>query len=262
MYQKTTKARSSLSRATGNVDEYIKGANLIQESLDYDKFSFLPNNRDIDPKLKESLKQAMIDFPVISRMLPLIVNEKLQIIDGQHRYVAAQELGYPIIYIVIPGIGIEVARSMNIVGKHWSPVDYAESYAKEGNRNYQIYLECRDEYGLPHNVTIVALAGGQNKGVNTPFKQGKFEVFDEERARLWLGRLIEVDSLVPIPMISAFAYALIQCFKNDSFNYAVFRKKLALPAGSALVRQYATIRDYILMVEDIYNSYMKNKIRF
>ena len=60
------------------------------------------------------------------------MNEKLQIIDGQHRFTALKELGFPIEFIIDEGIGVKECRAINEDRRNWSTMDYVISYSKSG----------------------------------------------------------------------------------------------------------------------------------
>lgn len=138
----------------------LKVSNLVKSSITYDRFKLLPGNRDMTPGHIKRLMRAIQEHPEILEAQPILVNEKMQIIDGQHRFEAAKGLGLPIYYVVVPGIGIEVARSLNVMQRKWEPIDFARSYAASGNENYRIYIKIREQYNLPHNIVMSALNGG------------------------------------------------------------------------------------------------------
>ena len=69
----------------------------IQKSKDYNIFKTLTGNRELNISHKEKLKKSFKENYLIS---PIIINEKYEIIDGQHRFNAARELGYYVYYIL------------------------------------------------------------------------------------------------------------------------------------------------------------------
>ena len=71
--------------------------NKIHVTSDYDQFTYLVGNRDIVNKHVKSLS-AEIDNRDLE--IPIIVNEKMEVCDGQHRLEAYKVLGKPVPYIV------------------------------------------------------------------------------------------------------------------------------------------------------------------
>lgn len=68
---------------------------------------------------------------------PIIVNEKLEVIDGQNRLEAYEQLSLPVYYIQLPGLDINTCRRLNIGQTNWGNEDYIASYAEEGNESYK-----------------------------------------------------------------------------------------------------------------------------
>lgn len=81
----------------------------VYETYDYDKFHIMEKgNRDIDhdKKIALSMKEDFL-------FSPILVNEKMEIIDGQNRFFASKALGKPIYYIIKNGYGIREVRILN-----------------------------------------------------------------------------------------------------------------------------------------------------
>ena len=74
--------------------------NSVYRTNDYSLFSKLDGNRDVNKahlhRLKKSIKEE-------SLCVPIIVNEKYEIIDGQHRFSCWENLMLPVYYIVVEG---------------------------------------------------------------------------------------------------------------------------------------------------------------
>ena len=51
---------------------------------DYDKFKLLEENRTVSKSHVNKLKIAIGDNPNIMRAQPILVNEDMEVIDGQH----------------------------------------------------------------------------------------------------------------------------------------------------------------------------------
>ena len=66
----------------------------VQQTKDYDLLKNIDGNRSINQLHVKRLSNSMMNKHLIS---PIIVNEKYQIIDGQHRFEASKILTYPFI---------------------------------------------------------------------------------------------------------------------------------------------------------------------
>ena len=81
----------------------------------------------------EKLIASMSDRYILN---PIIVNEKMEIIDGQGRFEARKAMKKPIHYIIVRGATSDDCRRMNKYNTVWTQLDYARSFEKCGNENY------------------------------------------------------------------------------------------------------------------------------
>ena len=91
----------------------------VKFTRDYSRFKKVVGNRDV-----KSYKRVLESIKNVGYIPnPIIVNENYEVIDGQHRLQACEELGISIAYIMIPGLNIESARrmfSMKKRGRHYT----------------------------------------------------------------------------------------------------------------------------------------------
>lgn len=150
----------------------------IFEELDYTKFRKLPDNRDV---LSNRLSKLLASFSAKQILNPIIVNEKMQIIDGQGRYETLKKLGRPIPYIIAKGADSNDCKRMNRYNSKWSNLDFAKSYAAAGNENYINLLKACSLTTYPIN-RVARLANHSTAMTATgesPIESGKF-IFSEE----------------------------------------------------------------------------------
>lgn len=105
-------------------------------SKDYNLFSIKKGNRKIrDVKVRKliqdiSVKNRIKDFPIL-------VNEKMEIIDGQHRFFALQALQYPVFYnLAEEDYEIEEIARLNEKQDKWTAIDFLESGAESKKPDY------------------------------------------------------------------------------------------------------------------------------
>jgi hypothetical protein len=99
----------------------VKHSNQVHTTTDYFLFKPIEGNRNKNlihlSRLKKSLSENYL-FTVI------IVNEKYEIIDGQHRFECVKELKLPLHYIVCNGYGLNEVHVLNQNSKTWNAEDY------------------------------------------------------------------------------------------------------------------------------------------
>ena len=132
----------------------------VFESSDYSKFTTLIGNRDPDhvEKIAHSIKE------VGRLMIPIIVNENFQIIDGGNRIMACERVDVPVAYIICPGYGIKECIALNNNAKNWKPENYIKCYADNGYEDYKVLREIEKEYSpqLPKQLIRSTCAGYLN----------------------------------------------------------------------------------------------------
>lgn len=152
---------------------------IVYKTSNYECFKKLLGNRDVTRKRLGIIKYSIETYGYISN--PIIVNEKMEIIDGQGRVQALQELGLPVEYRIIPNIGINECCAMNLMPTGWSTEDYAKSYAERGSLSYKRLLELKTKYKQP--ITLVgAICKMSSSGqyMSEKLRSGDFCVSEEE----------------------------------------------------------------------------------
>ena len=230
----------------------INAMTSIKNTTDYGQFKTMGGNRVVDHNHVEGLRQAMVANPEWFATQPAVVNENGFIIDGQHRWKAAQLAELPFYFIQVKGLGLEAAREMNIRQKKWTLQDYAKSFADSGREDYKKILELQKKYPrLSLGVLIVACTGNHDYSLTRQFKAGTFTIDDvelaEERAEMLSTITSKTSRYVPVP----FARVFIKVLKSEEFDDKRFFDKLevkpeALVPGGMAKDNYRTI-------EDVYN---------
>ena len=104
--------------------------NNVYKTNDYSIFQFSKFNRNVIVR-KELIKQAKEGI-----LSPIIVNENMVVIDGQHRLTAIQEVGGSVEFIVKKGLDEHDIVRMNTVQKPWSLASFIEAFANQGYEEY------------------------------------------------------------------------------------------------------------------------------
>lgn len=149
---------------------------IVRRTTDYSKFSFLTGNRVIN---NLNFKKLLISMKEEQLLIPIIVNERLQIIDGQHRFMACVELKLPVYFIVNRGYGLDQVKRANTIGVNWTKEDFLQTYIAEENENYIKLDGLRKDTGL-QLTTLLKIIGVFQQScesfINEKFKEGTFEI--------------------------------------------------------------------------------------
>ena len=103
-------------------------------------------NRPINKNHLNRLTLSMKDNYLFS---PILVNEKMEVIDGQHRLQAQTELNLPVPYIVIDGYGVEETRILNQNTNNWTANNFMEAFC---DLRMKEYLKYRDFHNFERQL--------------------------------------------------------------------------------------------------------------
>ena len=232
---------------------------VIQKSTDASIFTTLSGNRRINRAHVKRLEEAISEDAKVTLYNPILVNEKFEVIDGQHRLEAIKKLNLPTYYIQVNGLKLNNAQALNKLSKPWSPVDYAKSYSDLGNGNYSVYLALKEEFGLNHDVLMryVAL---DNPITGEMFRAGKLIATDFVETQNLCLDLQAIGKFYPRYKNRSFALAFMQVWQNE--NYDQRRMLMKLEQRPNAIEDRALPLDYIRDLEAIFNHGLSQKVRF
>lgn len=163
----------------------IKSQNKVAETAyhvyvttDYSIFKRLVGNRDIPESRISKIVESIQTIGWVHN--PIIVNEKMEVIDGQGRLTALQRLKMPVEYIIAEGTGNKECVYMNMNMINWKLPDFIKSYAEQGNENYQRLLSLMERYANG-NLSIISTAVYRvSKSKHRDIKSGVLQLTEEQ----------------------------------------------------------------------------------
>lgn len=219
-------------------------------------------NRRISKLRVQTLGRSMAEHPDIFPIRPILVNEKFEIIDGQHRYTAAKQLGIPVYYEVAEGISQDEALVLNQNQANWTLIDYARSYAHAGLQPYKNYLRVLEKHpGVPTHI-VMGYIGGNAMNNAARFRRGDFKDSTLAIGEVFLDYLKDVAEYEPKAKLQTAARALFKVFQTEGYDHDRLLAKLSI-SPSGMFKPYGTIQEVLRSVEDIYNwKQQKDILRF
>ena len=184
---------------------------VIYETNDLDKFVFAEWNRDVR---KEKVKALSERMKIFFLSFTIIVNEFLEIIDGQHRLSALKlyneyrkSIGLdpiPLRYDIRVGWGEKECKELNSETSVFSNEDVLKQELYNNNEDYLLYDKFREEYPFLGHNTIIGLLSGNIKatkgGENKAFKVGTFKVKDYQKSIELTNKIIDIVETGIIPL--------------------------------------------------------------
>jgi len=156
--------------------------NRIYYTKDYHIFTYLKGNRDV---VNKHVKDLSGEIENRDLEIPIIVNEKMEVCDGQHRLEAYKVLGKAVPYIIKEGLELNDIRKLNSVNRKWTMQEYLMSHCKLEVPDYMSLEWFVRTYGFSVTDSLAMLNGkGYCNGFDMQsFKEGKFVIHDLEKGK-------------------------------------------------------------------------------
>jgi hypothetical protein len=229
---------------------------MIKKTNDYNLFKFRNDNREggIIPAHVKMLETSILSKNML-QFRPIVVNAEMEIIDGQHRLIAARNLSLPIYYEMREELVAQDIIRLNI-SRQWSMNDYFNFHLKNHSAEY-IKLE---EFMKKNNITLriaLMIVMGNKYEEKISFKNGDF-IFQEGQ----VAKEIElcwgtINFIKKQPgdnkwtSTSKFWNALLIVMKHPEFEVKKWMDNLEKHISRIGPR--ANFRDYMEMILTIYN---------
>lgn len=232
----------------------------VHTTRDYSLFKSLGGNRDVNKlhlaRLKESIKKKHLTTIIM-------VNERFEIIDGQHRFLICQELNLPINYIISHNYGLNEVQILNANMKNWTISDYVNGYCDLGNKDYIMFRDFIEKYGFTNQVAMLLLSGEHQSGTNetsisTKFKEGLFKVVNIEDSKRLAEKILMIEPFYSGFMRRSFIIAMVGMFKNKNFEFTEFIQKLKQQPTT--LTDCVNVGQYKVLIEEIYNYRRREKV--
>lgn len=228
---------------------------MIKKTKDYDIFTFREDNREkIDQAHVKRLAES-IESRNLLELRPIIVNDKMEVIDGQHRLLAAKFLACEIYYQQEKKLDAADIIRMNIT-KPWTIDDYLNFHCQHQNDEYLKLKGFMQKHTLTLKVAL-NIAMGQAKSGYHDFKLGNFK-FDEENLDIeldvcWdsINYIKKMNGFSPYTSSTRFWKSLLKLIRHPEFDEQKWRSNMQKMIDHFCPK--ARTEDYVNMVQTVYN---------
>lgn len=264
-----TTAIAPTTQSNGNVRTRNQTVYSVLMTGNYDLFKIMPDNRNLNLLHVKRLVESFNDKYLVC---PIIVNEKYEVIDGQHRLEACKETKRPIYYIMIKGYGIKEVQILNTNQKNWNKLDFLHMYCAEGKKTYLEFKKFMDDFPDFKIQASERILTGHTSGKKTTvagakaamrdFEEGKLHIPDLNKSYSHAKKLMDFKPFFNDYSSGLFVSAMLPLFSNKTYNHKEMLHKLSV----CPIKLYPCrdIPQYRLLLEDIYNHkrQKENKVSF
>ncbi len=248
--------------------------NKVYKTNKLEIFKPIVGNRPTNPMHIKRLSASIKQNGLLQN--PIIVNEKMQVIDGQHRLSAAKLADSSIYYIIAKGYNLKDVQTLNLNQKNWNKKDFMDGYASMGIESY-VKLKDFINYNKVFNISDCIALCSNGAAIKSSSLSNKYrpslkkpinlkEVFEEGT---WKGKDFKLaqENADKLKMIqpyydgyrrSTFIGTMLQLLKNDNFNFIQFLDKLKFQKNK--LQDCTSVSQYKLLIEDIYNYKRREKV--
>ena len=260
-----------------NFKKSSQQVNTVYKTNDLKMFKSITGNRPTNPQHIRRLTDSIKVNGLLCN--PILVNEKMEVIDGQHRLDACKNAETEVYFIILTGYSLPEVQTLNLNQKNWQKKDFMNGYADKGIESYvtlRDFYEQNSDFSLGFCIKLLSQkSGNANAGMEQKyrykdtdlvyniteiFNEGTWKVKDVNLATEVAEKLRLIKPYYEGYNRESFASAILSLLlhKSDVFDFSTFMQRLR-QQPSALV-DCPTQGQYKALIENIYNYRSRNKV--
>lgn len=232
---------------------------MIQKTTDYGSFKYIVSNREISKGHVNKLVKSISKNNLL-HLNPVIVNPNMEVIDGQHRIAAAEQLGLEVFYQVDEKVSKKDLSDLNSVKKNWSTMDYVNYWTIEKAIGFDQLSKFLSVYPqLPPSTALMLLSADGSRDI-VSLKEGVVDTSNMDHGVKIAEIITQFAEIVNFAYDRNFILALNKVVKTGLYDQSLMDRKLESQSRSLV--KCATVKQYIELIEEIYNKGSHNKVSF
>ena len=246
---------------TSNHTQKDTTVNTVLKTNDYSKFKKQEGNRQLNELHLKRLVSSIQENNLLSSN-PILVNDKFEIIDGQHRFEVCKQLGLPIYYLISKNLGLKEVQMLNANSKNWKLDDYIDGYCNLGLVEFCYFkdLMTKNKLGITSLLAIFA-AGGHSGNAFDDVKNGNLKLPYKNRGLIILQWIKDWLHFYPGADRRTFVLALVQLYNVKGYSHEKIVQKMKYQSTKLV--DCTNVKTYLALLEEIYNFKERGeKLRF
>jgi hypothetical protein len=228
---------------------------------DYSKFKSKDGNRNLNElhlkRLTESVRQNDL-----LHANPILVNDKYEIIDGQHRFNVCRKLGKAIYYICVKGLDLPEIQILNANSKNWKMEDYIDGYCNLGLQEYCYFknLLKKSNLGVTPLLAMFSSSGLGGESAEN-LRDGTLKLTNKTRGLIILKWIDDYLIYYQNANRRTFILSLINLYKIQGYSHEKMMQKIKYQSTKLV--DCTNTKTYLALLEEIYNFKERGeKLRF
>lgn len=217
-------------------------------------------NRKINRPHVENIKESILKNGYL-RQKPILTDKFGNIIDGQHRYIACEELGVVPEIQVLDGDVHELMIDLNTTQKSWTLDDYINYYAQKGYDSYIWLQEFCAKFQVSPTIALIVMQKTSGGNQIPVVRKGQLKIDENylETAEYNLETIRYISKTLKLNMNRSFTSGIIQLSKEEGFDWGVLLDKVAKYRDQAY--QCTSSTSYQNMFRNLYNYQTRSSSR-
>lgn len=154
----------------------------MKQTTDYSLFGTIAGNRPVDPKHVRLLAEQISQNNML-HLNPIVVDQNMNVIDGQHRLEAARILGIEVYYLQDERITKQDMALLNSNKKNWTMMDYINFHVAENRPGFDTLLAFINEHPYLPLSAAIKLLNSQGTRKTNEIRAGIINVDNVEKAQ-------------------------------------------------------------------------------
>jgi hypothetical protein len=236
---------------------------IVYKTKDYKLFKHLKGNRNLNLGKVKKIKKAILEGLDMLKYNPILVseteNDKLEIIDGQHRFEVCKELNSQVWYIVCTQRTLSEVALLNSNTENWKTADFINCFASAGNDNYKklAHINATYKYSISQILPMLHTGemktnGGLGQSLKEQFKNGTLKINHYDATIAMCDELNTYAGAFKQFASGAFVEAITRVQNAKKIDYQKFKAKLI--ENAPLVPFCNKPLDYLNAFEIVYNK--------
>lgn len=238
----------------------------VKSTTNYELFKFLPQNRPTNSVQSERHIEHLCESMKLRGFIdPILVNKEMEILDGQHRFLAGQKAGSEILYMVVEADD-SIIPSLNTEQLNWKLDTYLHYYVQKGKESYKKIEDFMEKYNMPLSETIALVKGRRGGGGGSASKEFRDGVIDVKDITLnWaietVKKVDEIrnfsDSYKLFSDSTRFISAVITLVTDIDYDHKYFMKKLGMMQTDIVACR--SKHEYLRLFQQVYNWKLRKR---
>lgn len=246
-----------------NAIKHIESNIKIHFTRDYSIFNSITGNRLLNGgKINRIIKDISNGLDML-KYCPIIVDQEMNVIDGQHRLHVARKLKSNIWYVISDTLTLPEIAKMNSNTERWKGKDFLQCYATQKNINYIALQEYIDKYKFPISLSMSLLTGthkndtgGNGKTLKQQFESGLFTIKIQQEAND-IAELVYKFSSFDHFLDRGFIIAISKLFEDKKCDFDHLLKKLK--EAPEVLQKQGSAKQYLKSLEELYNYKLRKR---